>query len=94
MNPELVNALNRLHQKRQSVSVATLKAQLTVPLPMPQLIAAIKAYKADPETVLSQACTVAPTPEKSNENALEQRVAELEKQLKQLMSRVARLEQR
>lgn len=94
MNPELVRALNRLHQKGQSVSLATLKAQLTTPLPMPQLIAAIKAYKADQETVLSQTSTAAPTPEKSNENALEQRVTELEQQLKQLMSRVAQLEQR
>ncbi|SDI57239.1 hypothetical protein SAMN04488540_102120 [Ferrimonas sediminum] len=89
MDTQIQQALSRLHHQGQTVSLATLKGQLSSNYPMPVLIQAVKQYKQSPATVLElplEAANNTPTAEEDD------RLARLERQIEALTARIEHLE--
>ncbi|TQF71988.1 hypothetical protein [Pseudoalteromonas luteoviolacea] len=53
MHPAVQSAIRSLVSEGKTPTVATVKSKLTAPVPMPVLIAALTAYKNNPEAIES-----------------------------------------
>ncbi|MCF6441918.1 hypothetical protein L1077_21010 [Pseudoalteromonas luteoviolacea] len=62
MHPAAQQAISTLLAEGKTPSVATVKAKLTEPLPMPVIIAALASYKNNPEAITHVAQQSQPTP--------------------------------
>ena len=82
---QLEHAISTLAAEGKTPTVALIKARLTAPAPMPAIITALKAWKAG-NKVPKIEVTAAPKDH-------EQRIEELEQQVKALTERLAVLEQ-
>ncbi len=86
VSQELKQVLEQLHQEGKEATVATVKARLSTPVPMPALITAIKSWKSSNRV---------PKVEVAAEQQLstnEARLAELEAQVLTLTKRLNQLE--
>ncbi|MFV0575515.1 MAG: hypothetical protein ACK5NC_08935 [Vibrio sp.] len=85
---ELQRILTALAEEGKEPSVALVKARLSSPVPMPALITTIKAWKSSNKVpkveIAKQEETLTP----------EQRIEQLESQVKALTARLEQLEQR
>lgn len=82
---ELEAVLTRLVEEGKEPTVALVKARLSQPIPMPAIITTIKTWKASkrvPKIEVAEKVDV----------TLEQRVEQLEQQVKQLFARIDQLE--
>ncbi|USD36790.1 MULTISPECIES: hypothetical protein [Ferrimonas] len=89
MDSQIQQALGRLHRQGQTVSLATLKGQLSGSYPMPVLIQAIKHYKQNPDSVLQLSPEVTDVPPVAEPD---DRLARLERQIQALTARIEQLE--
>ncbi|ESP91635.1 MULTISPECIES: hypothetical protein [Pseudoalteromonas] len=62
MHPAAQQAISTLLAEGKTPTVATVKAKLTEPLPMPVIIAALAAYKNNPDAITQSASISAPEP--------------------------------
>ncbi|CAH0526699.1 hypothetical protein [Vibrio hippocampi] len=90
VSTEIETVLNALHSEGKEPTVALVKARLTSKVPMPAIISVIKSWKSTkrvPKVEIAEQDT-------QQDNKLEQRVAELESQVRQLLERITLLEQK
>jgi uncharacterized protein YlxW (UPF0749 family) len=86
VSAELEQAMKKIQAQGKQPTVALVKAQLTVSVPMPAIIAAIKSWKGDrsvPKIEIADA----------EKKQLEKRVEELEKQVTELAEKLSKLEE-
>ncbi|WP_375751116.1 hypothetical protein [Vibrio sp. HN007] len=87
VSSEIEKVLEELATQGKQPSVALVKARLSIPVPMPAIIAAIKSWKKSNRVPKIE---VAATVEKT----AEQRIEELEDQVRQLFARIEKLEEK
>ncbi|NVK24417.1 MAG: hypothetical protein HWE10_05785 [Gammaproteobacteria bacterium] len=86
----VIEVCQQLTDEGKQPSVALIKPRLAQPLPMPTIIAGLKSFKANPKQKV-------PTNITGNESSatpltLEQRVAQLESEVTELKSLIAKLQ--
>jgi hypothetical protein len=87
---EIIQACQQLVQEGKSPSVALIKSRLTRNFPLPTIIAGLKRWQANPDLNIES-----PEPtnsENDREVTLEQRVTELEAQVRDLAALVKSIE--
>lgn len=95
----VLSAMYDLAQQGKAITTAAVKARLTTPVPLPELLALVSRYKQSPHDLPSPAVKPAlvqdhqcEVPRSSEHAALVKRVVELESTVAQLMQNVAHLE--
>lgn len=78
---------NQLKQQGKTPSVALIKARLSSPMPLPQVIQAFKAWQQNPDAENS----VTPEVNEQSQLSLEQRVEQLEQHVLTLSQQLAQL---
>jgi hypothetical protein len=107
-NQDIFQACQSLVQEGKQPTVALIKTRLTTPLPLPSIIAGLKAFQANPKVILkrdsdNQASCANQSAGLANSNLshevlvnkvlmLEQQVAELKQSQQKLEARLAILE--
>jgi hypothetical protein len=83
---EIILACQQLVREGKSPSVALVKSRLTRNYPLPTIIAGLKQWQANPELNIEPAKPI--DSENDSEVTLEQRVAELEAQVRELTAQL------
>lgn len=87
-NSEIISICQQLHAEGKTPSVALIKARMSGPKILPNIIAGLKAWQASP----NQKVTVEiETAAQTEELDLEQRVTQLEQMVEQLKKQIAQL---
>ncbi|MFT2091622.1 hypothetical protein [Paraglaciecola sp. 2405UD69-4] len=86
----IMNLCHEIHHKGKTPSVALIRSSAARPLPIPEVIQAIKHWKANPEYKPSLV-KFEPEEKPAIELLLEQRVSHLERQLETIMNEIALL---
>ncbi|MEH0742962.1 hypothetical protein H4F05_15740 [Vibrio cholerae] len=84
VSQELKQVLEQLSQEGKEPTVALVKARLSTPIPMPALITTIKSWKASQRVPKVEVAAKPPLEE--------DRVAQLEQQVRELTARLAAIE--
>lgn len=84
VSQELKQVLEQLSQEGKEPTVALVKARLSTPIPMPALITTIKSWKASLRVPKVEVAAKPPLEE--------DRVAQLEQQVRELTARLAAIE--
>ncbi|MEH0676269.1 hypothetical protein H4F18_16070 [Vibrio scophthalmi] len=84
VSQELKQVLEQLSQEGKEPTVALVKARLSTPIPMPALITTIKSWKSSQRVPKVEVAAKPPLEE--------DRVAQLEQQIRELTARLAAIE--
>ncbi|OYD25962.1 hypothetical protein [Oceanimonas baumannii] len=88
MSQPIIDVIHRLAAEGKAVTTATVRARLSGPVNMAELISLVNRYRSAPESLP----TAAPA-ETSSEQSPEQRLLALEEKVRMLEARLARLEE-
>ncbi|MEO9945765.1 MAG: hypothetical protein ABJH28_04280 [Paraglaciecola sp.] len=86
----IINLCHDLQQQGKTPSVALVRSSASMPLPIPDVIKAIKYWKANPESRPSAAKIISQQKIPTSQS-LEQRVSQLEQQLAQTIKEMTEL---
>lgn len=88
MSQPIVDVIHRLAAEGKAVTTATVRARLSGPVNMAELISLVNRYRSAPESLPAAASA-----EPSSEQSPEQRLLALEEKVRMLEARLARLEE-
>ncbi|OXY83105.1 hypothetical protein [Oceanimonas doudoroffii] len=90
MSQDIIDAIHRLAADGKAITTATVRARLSGPVNMAELISLVNRYRQSPESLPAEVAAPTPAPATS---PTEDRLAALEEKVRLLEARLARLEE-